>query len=61
LAQVAWVVNVEPAREPRWLEFPMRVRDLAAQKRPSCSANPSRPRAWGMPGARCTRSLACKK
>ena len=45
----------------RWLEFPMRVRDLVAQKRPSCSANPSRPRAWGMPGARCTRSLACKK
>ena len=40
------------------------VRDLAARFRPSYYkfvASPSKQRAQGMPGARCTRGLVCKK
>jgi len=43
-------------------EYHTHLRDLAAWKRPSCADSfGPKERAQGMPGARCTRSLACKK
>src|SRR2546421_104795 len=39
-----------------------RLRIPAARMRPSCagSVRPEKTRAWGMPGAQCTRSLVCE-
>ena len=59
-----WVPAFAGTTHRPHFEQPMTADTLripAARLRPSCAiSRPAQQRAWGMPGARCTRSLACK-